>query len=76
MTAQESSIEMSSFSLPEPKQYPGYEIEVFESEGGCCNGECTICAEIVEKETEQSGENDGRSVSKSCGTEKTQARQS
>lgn len=25
-----------TFSLPEPKPYPGYEIERFESEGGSC----------------------------------------
>lgn len=30
--------------------YPGYEIENFETEGGwCCTGQCTFCYEITEE---------------------------
>jgi hypothetical protein len=28
--------------------YPGYEIENFETEGGCCAATCTKCTDIVE----------------------------
>lgn len=28
--------------------YPGYEIEGFENEGGCCGETCTVCQSIVE----------------------------
>jgi len=62
----------SGFTLPEPKPYEGYEIEVFESEGGCCGDKCTECTEIAE-ETEQSGANSSdngqRSVRETSGTE-------
>jgi hypothetical protein len=38
-----------TFSLPSPKLYPGFEIERFEWEGGCCGDKCTRCVHIAEE---------------------------
>lgn len=32
--------------------YPGYEIDRFENEGGCCQEGCTVCQSIVEVDYE------------------------